>query len=156
MNIYNGPLRITMETWAQAAAVQAYAFQHRETLRALRNRMSTGTKSPGAEPGHCLSIPVGYNVVYSIEQNEPGWCHHFAISVTQPRMDPSPGAVTRILEMFGVKGTTTKGVLQEAIQIWGEKLSTTNEARNLLYPIKDFAAMQKRIEELLQAATKSE
>lgn len=156
MNIYNGPLRITQETLDQIAQVQAYAFTHRETLRDLRNRMSTGTHNPGTIPEHCLEIPVGYQVIYSIEQNEPGWCHHFAISVTQPKMDPSPGAVTRILEAFGLRNLTPKGILQEAIQIWGEQVSQTNEARNLLYPIKNFAEMQQRMEGLLQAAPKSE
>lgn len=156
MNIYTGPLNITMATWEEAARVQAYAFQHRETLRALRNRMSTGTKPPGMDEGHCLSIPVGYKVVYAIEQNAPGWCHHLLIYVTQPKMDPNPGAVTRILELFGITARGPKGVLVEALDIADEKISNITVGKSLLYPIKDFGAMQKRMEELSQAATKSE
>jgi hypothetical protein len=124
---------------AKAQAVQAYAIEHRETLRQIAARMSTNAPGPGNDENHVLFIPAGYRVVYSIEQQQVGWCQHISISVDTPGMWPSQESVSRILkELFGILWNPNpkrpnQSQPDAAIQLWQEESA---QAVNFLFPYK--------------------
>lgn len=138
------PLVIDDDVRKRAAEVKRYAFEHRESATALKNRMSTGTPPPGLDPCKVLDLRMGYRVIYSIEQASPmfGWCQHISVAVSKPMMHPSPEKVIQILDLFGIKqknvGATGKsginsGVLTEALDIWDEKLPGAVINKNFLF-----------------------
>lgn len=64
-------------------------------------RLVEGSESPpGDLDGFSCNLPVGYRVVYSIEVQPIGICHHISISV--PMRMPNPEAVELILHEFGM------------------------------------------------------
>lgn len=132
------PLVITDDIRARAKEVQRYAFEHRESTTALRDRISTGTPPPAADPGKTMYIPMGYTIVYNIEQASPaiGWCQHVSVAVSKPMMDPDPRKVAQILELFGIvqKKPTPQGIISEAINISEEKLPGALKLKCMLFP----------------------
>lgn len=146
-NIHLRPLIVTPEIVARAQAVKAYAFDHRENLTQLRNRMSSGAVAPGDFHEFVLDIPEGYRAVYSINQQPSplNWCQQISVSVNAPRMMPNPTAVAAILELFDITASRKlpHGVLAEAAGMWEEKVGPATTAINLLYPF-DTVAWLKR------------
>ena len=147
-NISLRPLAITPEVRDRAKAVQDYAFEHRENLVQLRNRMSTGALPPGDFDNFVLNIERGYKVVYSINQQPAphNWCHQISISVDTPKMMPNPQAVVEILKLFGIepKLNMPHGVLAEAVTIWEERVSAATTAVNLLFSFNIATWLQAR------------
>lgn len=135
MNQYLRPCNITPDIQARAKEVMAYAFEHRETIKSLRDRMSSFTPPPGLNPDHVLEIPIGYKVAYMVEQDEMGWQEHVSIMVSQPKLSPTPDAVVKILGLFDIHFTDVAKLLINAKKIWEEKVSATHSAQNLTYAV---------------------
>jgi len=155
------PLVIDDAVRKRASEVKHYAFLHRESATALKDRMSTGTPPPGTDPLKVLDIQRGYRVIYSIEQASPthGWCQHISVSVIKPMMHPAPDKVVSILELFGITqkrpGATVKsgvnsGVLTEALDIWDEKLPGAVINKNFLFKF-DFEAYRASVAQPISA-----
>lgn len=50
---------------------------------------------------HVLEIPVGYRVVFSMEQQPAGLCRHMSVSVDFPGKLPSVPSVIMLMKEFG-------------------------------------------------------
>jgi hypothetical protein len=69
----------------------------------------------GDNPDHLVHIHDGYRVIYSIEKQPIGLCHHISISVESGDKYPNPEAVKMILKEFGMNEK-----LEESLHIWKE------------------------------------
>ncbi len=98
------PLVIDNNVRLAAQAVVDYAALHAHTCHDLM-AVIKGTRQPaGDDRRHVLEIPVGYRVVYSIEQQAAplGWCHHLSVSIPVAGRAPSIEAVNEIGKLFGM------------------------------------------------------
>lgn len=134
--------QVTIDNAARERAreIMRYAFEHRETLVALRNRLASGRPLPEAE-NFSMKVPVGYSIAYTIEQRDRGWVQHVSVYQETPRMHPHPPAVAAIItELFGItcahKNMRGAGVLAEALEVSEQKLPNGCIAVDLLYPFK--------------------
>jgi len=131
---------ITEAVKARAEDVREHAFTHRETARQVANRLTSNTPGPGNDPAFILEVPVGYKVVYSIEQQPNGWCQHFAFAVNRPKMAPNPEAVSQILEQcFGIRwnmraSRPTANKPDTAVAVWEDE--RLPGVVNILFPFK--------------------
>lgn len=134
MNTYMHPPAITPEVERRAYEVQNHAVSRRETLVIFNNRLATGTPGPRDDEKHHLVVPIGYRVVYSVVQDTTGWNQVFEISVTQPKMSPSPGAVARLLALFGIETKDEQHVFKQAKSVQELAISPTTTAVVLTFP----------------------
>ena len=82
-----------------------YAENNIITIEML-HLMVNGTVQPsGDNPNHVIYIPMGYRVVYTIEQQPMGLSRHISISVDNPGFYPNAIAIDAIIKEFGYKGT---------------------------------------------------
>lgn len=130
------PLLITKAVQEEVARVIAFAERERYTLEELKtvygaelvkagtrisNTETAQSRVVGDNPEHCLVIPLGYRVVYSIEEQPDPllWCRHISISVFGPRSErclPGIYAVEEICKLFGFRD----GVEQVRGAVWQE------------------------------------
>jgi len=139
-NISMRPLQINDAIRERAGKLMAFALTHRESLAESRNRQSTGLLLKDAQ-AYTLTVPVGYNIAYTIEQDVSlGWVQRVSVwNQLNPKTDPSPEAVTRILsELFKIVAQTTGkgGVLNEALRVERRELPSGHLVIDLLYPFK--------------------
>lgn len=52
---------------------------------------------------YCLEIPMGYRVVYSIDQQKKGLMRHLSMSVDNPGKLPSVAVVEQVCKLIGFK-----------------------------------------------------
>ena len=65
------------------AALRAHALTHRIDRETV-DRMAAGVTPPvGDDAASVVNLRGGYRVVYSVEQQPSGWCHHLSISVAR-------------------------------------------------------------------------
>jgi hypothetical protein len=111
------PLVIGPAEKEKIAAVVAYAEAHRIDIDAVRRIMTGDGPFPGMIPDHCVMIPAGFGVCFSIEQQpEPlGWCRHISVGIHRSEVLPDlpyggaehcphPLSVQVIMAEFGMKG----------------------------------------------------
>lgn len=82
-----------------------YARTHpysREKLQLIVDGME---QAPGDIKPYSISLPVGFKVVFTIEDQPMGICKHLSVSVDDPKKLPSPEAINMIAEEFGFVGT---------------------------------------------------
>lgn len=109
---------------AEIAALCLHADSHRLALDEQR-RIAQGERPPiGDDPDFVLTISGVYRCVFSIEKHPIGWCRHLSISIIAPnsaRPLPSPEAMQAIAQEFGFRGNLTKGMLDGAVWIEGNR-----------------------------------
>lgn len=77
----------------------------------------TGDLFPaGDNPNHLVHIHDGYRVIYSLEKQPVGLCHHISISIEDQDKYPHPEAVKMILKEFNMSDN-----LEINLKIWKEK-----------------------------------
>jgi hypothetical protein len=79
--------------------------------------------------GLSITLPSGYWVTYSHEDQPCGRCHHISISVDRPNKMPHPEAVQMILREFEMKP------IGDSLQIWIEHVSPTVRAVNIMQAV---------------------
>jgi hypothetical protein len=114
-------LELNPKVHERIAEVKAYAEVHRETMADMMRRMNKEGCAPGDNPQHVVNIFDGFKVVYSIEQQAFGWCHHISISVDTRDPEkklPHPVAAKIILQLFDLK--------------WGEEIQFKNNENDVV------------------------
>lgn len=96
--VINQDVRAAIHECAEIANQEMF---DQDTLHAmLKEHIAVGDL-----PGHSLMVPMGFRVIYSIE-NVPqlgGWLHHFSISLPgNPGRMVSPEAAWVLLKEFGI------------------------------------------------------
>ena len=124
----NRVLEINSETEKDAAKVIKYANEHRYT-EAMNKLVASGDLAPaGLDPNFLLHIHDGYRVIYSIEKQPSGWCHHISISVEAKGKYPNEYAVKMILQLFNMLDPERDQL------IWPDEES---ESVNVLFLLKE-------------------
>ena len=88
---------------------------HQYKIDDLKKVMEGLQEPAGNCPDHVIHLPEGFRVVYSIEEQPKGLCHHLSISV-DGNLYPSEVAVQEIMKEFGIK---TK--ISQCTSVWIEK-----------------------------------
>ncbi|MDD5556686.1 MAG: hypothetical protein PHN82_05475 [bacterium] len=83
--------------------VADHARRHPLPLRMLRDIMAGRRRAVGYDPRFVCEIPMGFRVVFSIEEHPGGWMRHISISVGGGNL-PHPAAVRQIAGEFGFTG----------------------------------------------------
>ena len=78
-------MQINKETEEDIAKVLKYADEHRFTVAKMKLLVSGDIESPGDNPDYMLHINDGFRVVYSLEEQPMGWCHHISVSVDKKK-----------------------------------------------------------------------
>lgn len=91
-----------------------YASEHKINEKSIRAMMAKEEKPVGDNPDYVIHLHDGFRVVYSIEEQPVGNCHHISISVDEIDKYPHPAAVEEILKEFGMKK------IEDSISLWNE------------------------------------
>jgi hypothetical protein len=112
------PLLIDDEARRKAQGLICAARENPHTFERLQ-RVGTGEEQPVGDH-YRIVLPVGYRVVYSLEQHprkdETGftWLHHLSIAVSRAgNAWPNQAAVEEIVSLFGMPPLTHCYVYQE-------------------------------------------
>jgi hypothetical protein len=106
-----------------------YANAHKMSILELEQTLNDPGKAAGFDPGFVTHIHDGFRVVYSIEEQPVGWCHHISISVESKTKYPHEIAIDEILKEFGMEQRSSG----KTVQIW---LEEEFQAVNILQKMK--------------------
>ena len=79
-----------------------YAKSHKFDLTEIKRIMEGKAQAAGFDAGFVTYLHNGYRVVYSLEEQPVGWCHHISISIEERGKLPHPEAIRMILGEFGM------------------------------------------------------
>ena len=87
-----------------AERVCAWAEEHRFTLAMLQEIIGGMPPPVGDDPQFAVHFPVGFRVVFSIDEmlHNKGWVRHISVSVDGTKW-PHPAAVEEIMPLFGFR-----------------------------------------------------
>lgn len=95
-------LQINDETLKDIQRIINYANEHKFDKYQIKLVMAGDLKPAGLNPDYVIYIHDGYRVVYSLEEQPIGLCHHISISVEKSKKWPHEIAVKMILKAFGM------------------------------------------------------
>ncbi|MCK9458486.1 MAG: hypothetical protein M0R80_02435 [Proteobacteria bacterium] len=112
-----------------------FAEAHPMPLEALVKILEGTMDAPG-NVGFDIEIPMGFRVVFTIEQQPFGWCKHMSISVesSNPEHMPNFAAVQMLLDNFGM--ISLKTALENGFVYLEETISP--KAVNIISPYPEF------------------
>lgn len=104
------PLVIDAGAKRRITDVICYAEENRITKSEMMEIIENGgpegdSTAVGDDGNRCCYIDHGFKVVYSIEEQPIGWCHHLSVSVAALDKLPNIAAVARIMSEFGIKAS---------------------------------------------------
>lgn len=95
------PLIINEETSEKLGSLRRYAEVNHVSIRHMLE-MTQGKRPPiGNNPNHARLIPVGFRVVFSIEEHMKNKYRHLSVSLTDSDKAPNPGHVAEIARLLG-------------------------------------------------------
>jgi hypothetical protein len=97
------PLIIGKEEKAAIKNLMFYAENNKINLKRMRMIMDRLLAPPGDNPNFLITLPVGFRVVFTIEQHPGGWHKHLSVSVPGKGHWPSIEAVDMIAQEFGIE-----------------------------------------------------
>ena len=109
--------QIDDDTRKEIKKVKAFAYKHKVDEANLRATMAGIVEPVGDDPDYVVHIHDGYRVVYSVEEQPIGDCHHISVSIDKKGKTPNPIAVEMILEEFGMKK------LEDSLEVWPEGIA---------------------------------
>ena len=124
------PLIIGERERAQIKKVLAHADVHRASIHDLIAIVKGNREPPGNDPAFTVHLPVGYKVVFTIEQQPIGWCRHLSVSVATAGCYPATEAVEALAEAFGFRHKLKD-------QQWSIGLEKSVQAVNIIEKLED-------------------
>ena len=118
------PLILGPEERERIAAVTTHAHANVIPLARLE-LIVQGTQAPYYTPDILAEIPVGFRVLYAIEEQPVGLYRHLSASVDGEDRWPHPAAVEAILAAFGMPA------LAQSAAVWRES-HRGRERRNII------------------------
>lgn len=85
-----------------------YAEKHPLSFNDLLDIYNRQKEPPGNTKGYFIYVPVGYKVVFSVEQQKEK-IRHLSVGVGRENKFPSPEAVNVIMEHLGFRNTLHSG-----------------------------------------------
>lgn len=112
-------MAIALVIGEQQRAEIAHLMQFAERRKVPLSKMkliADGKLDPiGDDPDFRLFLPMGFRVVFSIEEHPGGTMKHLSISVRKKGRWPSPEAVDMIAKEFGIKDFKQEHCYQEPV-----------------------------------------
>lgn len=96
------PLVIDDTVKATIAKLVKFADERRMSFKEVYRRTQRNDP-PGNDPNYCCFIPMGFKVVFTIEEQPAGWARHFSISSQNHQRTPNPEGVNMLLPLFGFR-----------------------------------------------------
>jgi hypothetical protein len=119
-------LLIDQRRKARLLALRAYAEANPVTSDKVK-LMAEGKLPPVGDSGlFQAEIPLGYRVVFSIEEQPAGLCRHLSLSVAKHGCLPNPRAIEELMGYLGFRGGIQK------CKVWLEH----KHAINVLQPLQ--------------------
>ena len=118
---------------AKVMRVKEHALSNRRTLHDIMRAMQ-GKDIPGDDSRRVMCLFDGYKVVYSIEQQPKGWCHHISVGIipkSYKELYPHETAIQEILKLFGLPP------LEQAVFAYAEDVPEGQKALNLLFKFNE-------------------
>ena len=117
------PLIITPELRLLAQEIKAYALAHPYNMAQM---LSAAHGKPirqeaGEDPNSVMLIPTNFRLVYSVEEQPCGRCHHISMSIPEQAQNvtdkdfrfPSPDAMAVVCkDLFDIKTPITQAAAQ--------------------------------------------
>ena len=89
------------EEMALIQRVKSYALSHLVSEERARQIREGDAPPVGADQGHCCEIPVGFSLVFSIEECPDFFARHLTVSINSgPELFPHPSAIEALLTLF--------------------------------------------------------
>jgi hypothetical protein len=90
----------------QLRALREYAEAHKINSDEMKLMVEGKAAFVGDRPGHSLDMPVGFRVVYSIEEHpqedgKTAWIRHMSMSQARPDRDPNIIALQMVATALG-------------------------------------------------------
>jgi len=115
------PLIIDEQVLGFIKRVSDHAEANRIDFQNMKAIAESIQKPVGDNDNYVCYLPVGFRVVYSIEEHPLGWCRHLSVSVDTVGKMPSIPAVEMIMREFGFTGT-----INDQLNVWVEKERAIN------------------------------
>ena len=96
------PLVIDEAARRRITDVLCFAEENRITKSELMEIIETNGPAVGDDENRCCYLDHGFKIVYSIEEQPVGWCHHISVSVAAIDKLPNVEAVSLIMSEFGI------------------------------------------------------
>ena len=109
------PLIIGEEQRAEIQRVRRHAEAHPFSRADLQRLIKTSVRI-GNDPNFTCTLPVGFRVTFTIEEQPAGLCRHISVSVDTDGRWPSEAAVEMIMQEFGYRGG-----LKSALTVYPEE-----------------------------------
>lgn len=124
------PLIFDNEVLYKINLLKSYAEEHKISVDDLLDTINKQMKPVGDYKGYTITIPTGYRIVYSIEEQTIGDVKHLSVSVDEDGVLPNPTAVEMIMKEFGFKESL------DNCKVFLEQISKNRKAVNILELIK--------------------
>lgn len=100
---------------AELRRIKEYAESHPIKPATLKGMAEGRLTTVGDHDEFTCHLPIGFKVVYSIEMQPPGKCHHLSVSVQSESGDrlPSEHMVQMVMTELGFKRE-----LRKCIRVW--------------------------------------
>jgi hypothetical protein len=93
-----------------------FAMEHRIGTDEMLGIMHGTIKPVGDRPGYAINVPIGFEVVFCIEQQPMGWARHLSMSIDVPGKYPHELAMQMTMEELGFE--TKLGVPNPQATLW--------------------------------------
>lgn len=97
------PLMVSSNEMARITEVLQYADIHRFNIQDLKRIIAGEAEPAGDNPAFEVMLPMGYRVVYTIEEHPGGWAKHISVSTVPRSSTLTGGALNRIMQLFGFR-----------------------------------------------------
>jgi hypothetical protein len=98
------PLYIGVDEIKALQALAAYAEAHTLSIDDLLDQRLNHRPAPGLIPEFCCMIPIGFKVVFTLQQVSTGeYARCLSMSAEDPDRVPNPAAVELVMRFLGFK-----------------------------------------------------
>jgi len=117
----------------ELTTLKAYARDHPMSLDALKNTLVTGEGQVERDSQLETLLDNGYRVVYTVEEQPIGFCHH--VSISKDNGTPDPAEVNQICKALDLG---LEMHFEKLVAIKTDKFATWFESGTLVRESKDF------------------
>ena len=124
------PLVFDNEVLNNIKTLKSYAEKNKISLDDILDTINKQMKPVGDYKEYTITIPIGYRIVYSIEEQVIGDVKHLSVSVDEDGVLPNPNAVEMIMKEFEFKESL------DNCRVILEQITENRKAVNILELVK--------------------
>lgn len=137
-------LLISPETILKLEKLESYAVLNPFTLSKIKDIMSGKISPAGDIPEYSIIVPVGYKIVYSIEEHPVGFARHLSVSSPSKGMVPGEYILNLIMKHLKFDGRVdTLGTY-----VYTEDVTEDIKAINVVEVINDIKSFSQYVKDI--------